>query len=594
MAWKSTPLQQRWTQYLLRGCSDPADPEQRRRAAVLTTTALTSRVIAAVFIVINLLNGNYGIAGVALTALLATWLAVLIHHRTCDPLPGERIGVAAAGGLFLYLLASGGDSGTGYVWLPILPLLAIIVMGRRSGTVVSVIYIALAVLIMLVPGLPGVTADYPVPLALRLAAATIFSGIIAFYFDSLGQHARARLREEIEVRSRAEQELRASEEEAVRSSRAKSDFLATLSHEVRTPLTAIMAVNDALLQTKLDDEQLRLARLTAQSGRSLVRMMGDILDLAKVEAGALTVESVVFDLRELMTQVVEIQRAQTADRPISVTLDWHPDVPRVVAGDPARLRQVLINLTSNALKFTHRGSIVVRARCQDQAGAAPDVLFSVEDSGVGLPEELHEAVFQPFERGEATRGGGSGLGLAISRRLVHAMGGAIGVHSRPGEGANFWFTLPLPVVQKAGNLAPTPAAARFTGRVLLVEDNDLNREVLRMMLERLGCSVQTAPNGWAGVAAFVEGRFDLVLMDCRMPKLDGYAAAGRIREHENGDRRTPIVAITAHTLPEDVRRSLDAGMDDHLGKPVLPEDMIAMLARWLPREDERGPTLASA
>jgi len=566
----TTPwLAQKATEYIYRGCVDLSDPEIRRHTALHNITAVLGLLVAAAFGVGNLVQGNNTLGSILVATALVMLLAILIHHRTNSPILGAWIGVSAAGGLFLYMLASRGSGSTGFVWLPVFPLFPMFTLGRTRGMVLSLAYLAVAAIFLFVPDLPGGIAGYPLPLAVRLWVASAFTAVLAFYYEYSREQAHARIRAEVEVRRQAEAEV-------TRALQAKSALLAAVSHEVRTPLTAIMGLHELLLHTDLDDKQRSYLELAKRSGRSLIAVMNDILDLSRVEAGKLHFERVPFDLHEVARALVDVQQVLAADRHLTLALDWDKEMPGAMVGDPARVRQVLSNLISNAAKFTPSGSVIVRVRRVE-----PDVLMvSVDDTGIGLSEEQQATTFDAFIQADATAGG-SGLGLAIAKNLVEAMGGEIGVLSEEGKGSSFWFRLPLEVAEEDEVEVAAGEETSFTARILLVEDNDLNRDVLRLMLERMGCTVDTATNGAEGVAAFGAASYDLVLMDCQMPVLDGYAATSRIRAAEADNGHTPIVAITAYALPEDLQRCIEAGMDDHITKPLLLEDVVAVLGHWL-------------
>ncbi len=568
--------------YLLRGCVDPTDPEQRRRSALHSATAFIGRLVALLFAVDSVVHANWGVALVLVVAAVAMTIAIQVHHRRKDSLLGGWMGVGAAMVLFLYLLATGGNAGTGHLWLPLLPLFAMFSLGVGRGAALTLVYLAASAGILFVPGVWGVTAVYEASFAARLLAATVFTALVAFYFEHSSRAAQARLRAEVEERRKAEAE-------AGRALAAKSHLLASVSHELRTPLTAVVGLHDLLLQTELTPTQRSYLEVAARSGRGLIALIGELLDLARLEAGKLELAAVPFDLRGLCDTLVDVQRLLAAPRALAVRLAWDEAVPGVVQGDPARTRQVLANLLGNAVKFTQTGSVVLRVRGEELGATAVTLRFEVEDTGPGLSAEQQAKVFEPFVQGQVGQEG-SGLGLAIAKGLVEAMGGAIGVRSTVGEGSVFWCQWSF-----ARSAAPAPEVASPAlpavrpGKVLLVEDNELNREVLRTMLERLGCTVDVAANGAEGVAACAARRYDLVLMDCRMPVLDGYAAAAQIRAAERGETRTPIVAVTAYSLPEDLRRCLAAGMDDQISKPIGLEALAALLERWLPgRASQRG------
>ena len=403
--------------------------------------------------------------------------------------------------------------------------------------------------------------------------------------------------------------------EAEASSRAKSQFLANMSHEIRTPMNGIIAVHELLLQTPLDATQRRYAQTAAQSSEQLLRILNDVLDFSRLEAERMTLEESDFDLHECVRSVVDLFAALAQTQGLNLVCRIEAGVPTHVRGDPMRLRQVLANLVGNAIKFTERGEVRVEARLADAQVAgtlAPDgrraVQFSVRDTGIGIEPEHAQQVFEPFVQADASttrRYGGTGLGLAISRQLTERMGGRIGMTSAPGVGSNFWFVVPLAVDPEASEpvrpFATQPrdaieevvddapiAATRPDGqrlRVLVAEDNVLNQQVVLTMLHRCQADVDTVRNGAQAIEACRARRYDLVLMDCHMPVMDGFEALERIREIDGqaGDAgtRVPIVAVTANAMVGDRERCLAAGFDDYLAKPYRTGDLRAVLARWL-------------
>jgi PAS domain S-box-containing protein len=392
---------------------------------------------------------------------------------------------------------------------------------------------------------------------------------------------------DITAARRAEGELRQAKEEAERANVMKSAFLAMMSHEIRTPLNGVLGLADILLRSNLSDEQRQSATLLRDSGRSLLALVNDILDLSKIEAGKLQLESRPLRLSDLIGGAVSVVGAQADAKKLKLTTQCGRGLPEWVDGDATRLRQVLLNLLSNAIKFTEQGGVTLRLRRAD--GATPALLFEVEDTGPGIaPENLH-VLFREFsqvDRSITRRYGGTGLGLAICKRLIEAMpGGRIDVDSELGRGSRFWFQVALaPVaappgaVEKTGPRAPTPAAA--PARILVAEDNTVNQMVVKHMLTRAGHEVVIVGNGRAAVQAVQAEAFDLVLMDMEMPEMDGISAARAIRQLAGPARAIPIVALTANAMAVEIARCMDAGMSEHLSKPIDRELLLETVARW--------------
>jgi len=377
---------------------------------------------------------------------------------------------------------------------------------------------------------------------------------------------------------------------AEHASRVKSQFLATMSHEMRTPLSGILGMTQLLSGSKLDDEQRYRLDLVQRSGNHLLVLINDILDFSKIEAGRVTIERAPFDLRGAVSDVSNLLAPIAQDKGISLDVGVDADVPRWVAGDAPRVKQVLHNLIGNAVKFTDRGSVRATVR-RDPATGGRWLRFEVQDTGRGIPAAQIDAIFDAFRQvdGSSTRRyGGTGLGLTISRELARAMGGDVGCTSEPGRGSTFWFTAELPETAapegaRAKDEVRPPDAALLAGRVLLAEDNPVNALVARAMLEELGLLVDSVENGSQALERAIVTDYDLILMDCQMPEMDGYEATRRIRAHENasGSGRRRVVAVTANAVRGDRERCIEAGMDDYLAKPFLLADMRSVVERNL-------------
>jgi two-component system, sensor histidine kinase len=375
---------------------------------------------------------------------------------------------------------------------------------------------------------------------------------------------------------------------------AKSRFLATMSHEIRTPMNGVLGAMELLRHTPLDARQRRLVKTAAASGESLMDILNDVLDHSKIEAGMLMHKTAPLSLHALAATSAALFRARAESRGLTLELEQAAEVPDGVIGDAPHLKQVLLNLLGNAVKFTERGGVVLRLTALRAPPGHAGVRFEIEDSGIGIPESSLKQIFEPFhqvDNSSARLRGGTGLGLSISQRLVQGMGGTIHVHSRLGIGSRFSFELQFPlapeVVSRPSGESGFGSLGAFDeqlgGTVLLVEDSAVNRMIGAEMLKSFGLRVLEAEDGVQALQALELHPVDLVLMDIQMPVLDGYAATQQIRQREQRQRsgRVPIVALTANAFDEDAAQSLAVGMDAHLAKPYTREQLRTLVQRWL-------------
>jgi signal transduction histidine kinase/DNA-binding NarL/FixJ family response regulator/HPt (histidine-containing phosphotransfer) domain-containing protein len=396
------------------------------------------------------------------------------------------------------------------------------------------------------------------------------------------------LRKEVRQRRRTEEELRQAKDAAEATTRAKGDFLANMSHEIRTPLNAVLGMIDLMLNSPLSDQQRDRAEVLKAATDALYSLLNDILDFSKIEAGKLDLAETNFSVRNVLTNTESLLAVKAQDKLLHLNCSISDAVPPRLRGDPNRLRQILLNLGNNAIKFTDQGEISVHVDVEEHEDDEVTLRFGVKDTGIGIPGEHLGSVFDRFSQADSStkrKYGGTGLGLAISSQLAAAMGGRMWAESEPGKGSTFHFTARFRMGEETGEFDPTStqeivAAIDLKGmKVLLAEDNMFNQAVALEVLGRQGCEVTVASNGREAVKAFEAHPFDVVLMDLQMPEMDGIEAARAIRAQEVSGR-VPIIALTAHAFTEYRDRCLEAGMDEHLSKPIRVSELLTVLARF--------------
>ena len=419
-----------------------------------------------------------------------------------------------------------------------------------------------------------------------------------------------RLKDDTQELEQKNEELEKALSVAREATRMKSRFLANMSHEIRTPMNGVLGMTDFLLGTGLNTEQQEYAESIKRSADSLLALINDILDLSRIEAGKLRLERTEFSLQSTIAETTSLFALQARAKGLEFVSALAPGLPENALGDAGRLRQVLTNLLGNAIKFTERGQVGLKAEIAGQTREEIQLKFTVHDSGIGIPSDEQGRLFDAFtqvDESNTRKYGGTGLGLAISKQLVELLGGEIGLESAPGKGSRFWFTASF---GKSTRPTATPrvlAAKSQTGtaqraaaspidasmRILLAEDNEINQRITLRLLQKLGLSADAVVNGREAVEALEKRKYDLVLMDCQMPDMDGFEATAVIRRREAGSGHQTICALTANAMDGDRERCLAAGMDDYISKPVGLEKLREALDRWIPGLGEGRPALSS-
>lgn len=386
-------------------------------------------------------------------------------------------------------------------------------------------------------------------------------------------------------------ELLKEKETTEHNSKVKGMFLANMSHEIRTPLHVILSMANFLKDEKLSPKGEKYLNNIISSGDSLVRIVNDILDLSKIEAGEISLEKIPCSVNEIIKKIKTYVSVLLKDKPVKIIIDNDKKLPETIIADPTRLHQILLNLVNNAAKFTSTGSITIKTTCKKQTKNNSTILFEVADTGIGIPQDKQKEIFYEFTQAEISttrKVGGTGLGLSISKSLVELLGGNIGVKSKVSEGSTFWFELSFDTSTKTNNnekASSTSGSIEFdtNAQILVAEDDIMNQEIIKHLLKKIGCkNVVVTSNGKEALEQIKKAPFDLIFMDCHMPIMDGFDTTKCIRElQKDNKKQSKIVAVTAKALKEDKDECIEAGMDDYISKPYSEEKFVTKLNKWL-------------
>ncbi len=579
-----------------------AEPQLLRQIRITNVMNVALCVLAIPFVALNWSVGRIFISFALCVATLLCVGNILFLRRSRAPALAAHIAILAAYAmLVLGNLSSRNLSDPSFGWLYIVALAAMLTTGLRGGWYwIAVFLLTTLGFWAFSPG-PELNPTLLAPASSIQSLVHRITGIlavavlttIAVFFQ---RQTETSLEAEIVTRKQAEQGAREAD-------RIKGEFLANVSHEIRTPMNGVVGMIDLLTKADLDPSHHRLVEAIDTSAETLLVLVDDLLDFSKMEAGKLSLYIMDFKLRDLLEKAVALLAPKAAERGIDLELSIAEELPDKLYGDAQRLRQVLLNLISNAIRFTSRGKVTVSVEQIDRSETEVSALFSVHDTGVGIPTEHQASIFSPFIQADATSArkfGGTGLGLAIAKSLVELMGGEIGLRSKAREGSTFWFRLPLWQARQGvpkGLVVTTRAKSpktntvtierRETLKILVVDDDDINRLVAESQLEDLGFAAEAVAAGQEALDRFAGNCYDAILMDCQMPDLDGYETTRRIRQLETSQHHTVIIAVTAHAMKGERERCLAAGMDDYVSKPLRGGDLAMKLERWLPVDQER-------
>ena len=568
---------------------------QRSKNRVILITANLLTIFCVAFTWFAYRQGFSLHAFVVLLFTIFVGLSSFLFYRWPNSVFTRRLVTFICSCLALYIYYTGGTFGVGIAWTVLIPIFGFFVLGERDGLVFTILFFLTAASLYALHKfqLPWIHLPYSDGAMVTSLCIYIFITLVTFSYESSQSKDKLLLSNQLAYSSRMA-------EKALRASAARSEFMANVSHEMRTPLNSIVGFAEILLDRNSDPETRHMLETVEHQSETLLKLIDDVLDESKMGAGRLELSPHPFDLLELLNDIHSMGSVKASERGISLSIDCPDHIPRWRRGDGLRITQVLTNLMSNAIKFTHQGSVTLRVRSLRAPQGLSPLRFEVVDTGIGIPKDKQEKIFEQFAQADGSttrRYGGTGLGTTISRNLVRLMGGELRVESEPGQGSTFYFEIELPLSTEAevnameNGSAPSETLPPRLARILVAEDYEPNQQVIRAHLESAGHQVQIAENGQMAFDAFSITPFDIVFLDIQMPIMDGFESARRMRQLESEQKQanstplvpTPIIALTANIDSVSRRRAAESGMNDILTKPVRRRKLLQLIQKYLNR-----------